>query len=101
MKRRNSRTSYVDVRTTCQQGLLARSAAQGPGVPRAREQSVLAVESPRPASCTPGPRPPGLVTIPGLLRAVRTVTCTHSAVTQMQTLLVKRLDGGQHGARGA
>lgn len=37
---------YADVRMACQQGLLPRSAAQGPGGPHTWEQSRLAVVSP-------------------------------------------------------
>lgn len=54
-----------------------RGVPPGPAVPQAWEQSCLAAVSPRACVLHARPRPPGSVAVPGLLRAVWTVPCTH------------------------
>lgn len=55
----------------------SRGVPPGPAVPQAWEQSCLAAVSPRACVLHARPRPPGSVAVPGLLRAVWTVPCTH------------------------
>lgn len=82
----------------------SRGVPPGPAVPQAWEQSCLAAVSPRACVLHARPRPPGSVAVPGLLRAVWTVPCTHGCRLPRQAL--EDSTGGwragrRHGSRRA